>query len=435
MIKAIIKKISAKQVLFIVLLCEMINLGYYLSYFRRHHFLPTPFVMDKNDTFMDFYNPLFRVIEGSFYTTFNSVYPALNFFILKIFSIGMSVNQVSSPFELRNQFSYLGWLVAGVYSLIILIVVNLGEWRRVRVASKFWIFFACLLTIPVLFGLERGNLIFWALLFLALYLQSSNVWIKALFFGLLVNIKPYFGILLLQYLNINNFNKKQLIISIILSIGIFAFFGFFTNIDLLRFFKSYFLFSKNTTLSPDGVISLPHSLIPLTYIKGFIFTEGCTRFTFSGVCSTYSFWFSTLKIVSYFFTIFLVLIVIVKPLSKLELLIACIFLVTNFSVSTGGYILIIYLVLIPYLINSREYRYFIFPILAILVIPIDWIKLIGADFPIRISYLGGDILENVTTWIGLGSIVRPLLNFSIMVFFIYHLEKKYPFRKSRSLGK
>lgn len=434
-IKPIIKKISAKQALLIILLCELINLGYYLSYFYRHHFLPAPFVMDKNDTFMDFYSPLFWVIKGTFYTTFNSVYPALNFFILKIFSLGIDVNKASNPFELRNQLPYLGWLVTGIYSLIILIVVNLGEWRKVRVASKIWIFFACLLTVPVLFGFERGNLIFWALLFLAFYLQSSNVWIKALFFGLLVNIKPYFVILLLQYININNFNKKQLIISILLSIGIFTFFGILANIDLLRFFKSYFIFSKNTTLSPEGVISLPHSLLSLTYIRGFIFVDGCIRFTFLGLCSTYSFWFSILKIASYFLTIFLIVIAIVKPLSKLELLIACIFLVTNFSVSTGGYILIIYLALIPYLINSREYRYFIYPILAILVIPIDWIKLIGVDFPTRVSYLGGDTLENVTTWISLGSIVRPLLNFSIMVFFIHHVIKKYPFRKSRLLGK
>jgi len=230
-----IQKIDPARVLYIILFFELINIGYYLYYLFSHGYLPAPFVLDKNDTFMDFYNPLFWVIKDGFYTSFNSVYPALNYFLLKIFALGISPDQISNPFQLRSDFPILGLIISFIYVLIIWVVVNIGEWRKVNFSHKSLIFFACVLSVPVLFGLERGNLIFLALLFLALYLNASNPWLKAIFLGLLINVKPYFAILLIQYLNIHHFNKGELIRSMLITAAIFFVSGLFAGINFIDF--------------------------------------------------------------------------------------------------------------------------------------------------------------------------------------------------------
>ncbi len=417
MIRTIIKEISPKKWLFIVLVCELINVGYYITHFHKNHYLPAPFFMDINDTFMDFYSPLYWVMKEGFYTTFNSVYPGLNYFILKFFALGVDANQLSSPFELRDQFPFLGWVVSGIYLLMILIVVNLGNWGKVGGISKFWVFCACALSAPVLFGLERGNLIFWAIFFLGFYLNVSNVWLKAVFFGLLVNIKPYFGILIIQYINIYRFEKNQLIISISISAILFFLFGTFAEIEYQRFIQSYIGFTQKGAITPEGVIAIPHCLMALASIKYFIVNESGHHYTF---------WFSLLKVLGYLTVLALILLSILRPLNKLELLISCFLIITNFSISTGGYVLIIYIVLIPFLINSLEYKKIIYPILIIYAAPIDWINILKLQIDEGISYIGGGVvLEDITMSIGLGSIFRPIINYLIMFFFILNILKKY----------
>ena len=302
MFKIWIQKIDLAKALYLFLFCELINIGYYY-YLSNHGYLPSPFILDKNNTLMDFYNPLFWVIKDGFYTTFNSVYPALNYFFLKMFSLGINPDQIINPFQLRNDFPILGIIISFIYILIIWVVVNIGEWRKVNFSHKALIFLASVLSVPVLFGLERGNLIFLALLFLALYLNASNPWLKAIFLGLLINVKPYFAILLIQYLNIHQFNKGELIRSILITAIIFFISGFFAGINFIDFFKAYLLFSKNTTLSVEGVVALPHSIAALSSIKALInFGEG----------SRYTFWFSLFKVINYISVLILLCTVLLK---------------------------------------------------------------------------------------------------------------------------
>jgi hypothetical protein len=366
---------------------------------------------------MDFYNPLFWVIKNGFYTTFNSVYPAINYFFLKIFSLGISPDQISNPFQLRSDFPILGVIISFIYALFILVVVNIGEWRKVNFSHKGLIFLACMLSVPVLFGLERGNLIFLALLFLSLYLSASNPWVRAIFLGLLINVKPYFAILLVQYLNIHQFNKMELIRSLLMTAIIFFGLGFFSDMNFFDFFKAYLSFSKNSTLTVEGVISLPHSITALSAIKALInFGDG----------SRYTFWFSLLKVVNYISVLFLFYLALVKRLTLLELLIAGVLMLTNFSISTGGYILIIYIVLIPYLLQSQEYKKLLFFIFAIYALPIDWVTFIQIKYIYIYSYFGGNLfIYEPTFFLSIGSILRPLFNFSMLIIFIRYLSRKY----------
>ena len=418
MFKSWIQKFDLAKALYLILFFELINVAYYAYYLSNHGYLPSPFILDKNDTFMDFYNPLYWVIKDGFYTSFNSVYPALNYFFLKVFALAIPSDQVFNPFQLRNDFPILGKIISFIYILIILLVVNIGAWRKVDFGHKGLIFLACVLSVPVLFGIERGNLIFLALLFLALYLNASNPWLKAIFLGLLINVRPYFAILLIQYLNIHQFNKVELIRSILITAAIFFVSGFFAGINFIDFFKAYLSFSKNTTLSVEGVVALPHSIAALSTIKALIsFGEG----------SRYTFWFSLLKVINYVSVLILLCTVLLKKTTPLELLTASIIILTNFSISTGGYILIIYIVLIPYLLQSKEYKKLLFFILLIYALPVDWINFIELNNSYIKSYLGGNIyINNPGFFLSIGSIIRPLFNFSLLIIFLVSLFKKYP---------
>jgi hypothetical protein len=411
------QKIDLARALYLILFFEFINVSYYCYFFSIHGYLPAPFVLDKNDTLMDFYNPLFWVIKDEFYTTFNSVYPALNYFFLKIFSLGIAPDQVSNPFQLRNDFPALGIIISFIYVLIIWVAVNIGHWRKVSFSHKGLIFLASVLSVPMLFGLERGNLIFLALLFLALYLNASNPWLKAIFLGLLINVKPYFAILLIQYLNIHQFNKEELIRSILITAAIFFVSGLFAGINFVDFYKAYLSFSKNTTLSVEGVVALPHSIAAFSTIKALIsFSEG----------SRYTFWFSLLKVINYVSVLILLCTVLIKKTTPLELLIASIITLTNFSISTGGYILIIYIILIPYLFESAEYKKLIIYIVLIYALPVDWINFMQLDYESKTSYLSSNSFPSEESYfLAIGSIIRPLLNFSLLIVFLISLFRKY----------
>jgi hypothetical protein len=401
-----------------VLVGEFINLAYFAYYFYLNHYLPAPFVWDKNNSFMDFYAPLLWVINGGFYTVYESVYPALNYFFLKLFSLAVHSTFTGDPFQLRESYPGLTWVLIAFYLFILIVVTNIGAWAKVRDQNHILIFLACVMSVPCLFAIERGNLIFLALLFLALYLQASRVWSKAIYFGLLVNVKPYFIFLLLPY-----FNRKHRDFSVILKLLISAaviFFslGFFANIDIANFIGGYLKFGKGAALSEDGMLSLPNTLSALYPIK---------RILFDGDGSKFAFWFSLLKVFSIAAPLVLLLVALVKPLSRLELLIASIVLIANFSASTGGYIFLIYILLLPYIIKDRAYRKILVLIFLIYALPVDWIKVAEFNYPVLSSYLGGGLeLGKVNLWISLGSVLRPIFNFSIMILFTSQLLKKYP---------
>jgi hypothetical protein len=139
----------------------------------------------------------------------------------------------------------------------------------------------------------------------------------------------------------------------------------------------------------------------------------------------FEFLYSIVRWINPLTILILILISVYKKLSDLELLISSFIVLTNLSVSTGGYILIIYIVLIPYLIQSPEYRKLLLPILTIFFIPIDWIKVLPLHLDETTSYLGSAYLMNIDYYIGLGSITRPMANYGLMVWFAWLLYTKY----------
>jgi len=71
-------------VLVLILIINALGLAYYISHVIEYGYLPSPFVYDKSDTFMDLFNTMYWAYYEGRYTDWGSVYPPLGFLFLKI---------------------------------------------------------------------------------------------------------------------------------------------------------------------------------------------------------------------------------------------------------------------------------------------------------------------------------------------------------------
>ena len=136
-------------------LAVLASVGWTAWQFHALGYLPQPFVFDTNDTFMDWFNTAYGANNPGTYDVWRSIYPPLSFVFLDLFSLpGCYLN---SPFYARD----CDWLGRGVIIAFYLLDVALVwlSFRRAdpRTAPLRTIAFG--LGLPLLFTLERGNLI------------------------------------------------------------------------------------------------------------------------------------------------------------------------------------------------------------------------------------------------------------------------------------
>ena len=167
--------------------------------FKENGYLPSPFVYDKADTFMDLFNPMYWADEPGRYTDWGSVYPPLNFLFLKGVR-WLLVGQIheSDAFTLRDSAKPFIPYIAAVFAASALFVFRHDLWRGFTGVQKALFFFIFLLSPPMMFSIERGNLIIFALGFLALALAKPG-WTRTFAIGMLINIKPYFALYLVAF--------------------------------------------------------------------------------------------------------------------------------------------------------------------------------------------------------------------------------------------
>ena len=422
------KGIKALHILYLIILIELINVVCYGSFLANRGYLPAPFIMDKGDTFMDFYNPLFWVIKDGFYTEFHSIYPALNYFFLKLFSFGIEPENIVDSRQLREISIHISVLILGFYAFIVWCVVNLGEWRKINQGHQLAIFSVCLLSMPILFAFERANLIFLGLLFLALYLNASSSLWRAIFLAILVNIKPYFAVFLLPYLNKDRFDLRFIASVAGISAFLFLSLGWLAGMSVIGFFSDMFLFRSGGQIPMVHILALPHSidalLAPISALGRPM--KSAASFHLDTLTYQYLTYFTTVVgLVNKLTLLALVALVVLKRMSYFELLLASFIVITNLSVATGGYILIMYILLIPYLLNSNEYRKYLIPIVIIFSTPFDWIKIQALRLEPVESYLGGVTLENIDFYLGIGSVIRPITNYLLLAWLTLSLFRKY----------
>lgn len=157
--------------------------------FFKIGYLPAPFVFDVGDTFMDWFNTAYWAHNPGAYPVWQSIYLPLSFIITG--ALGDPRCYGSHPYDARDC-DWFGIVAILAMYVACVIVSAVAFYRRDRSAALSRTV-AVALGGPLLFALERGNLIMIAYIaFVFIYgglLKSRNA--LAVAGGLLVNMKVY----------------------------------------------------------------------------------------------------------------------------------------------------------------------------------------------------------------------------------------------------
>ena len=426
-------KANPTLLLIFVLILNTTALIYYIFFLNKNGYLPSPFLYDKNDTFMDFYNPLYWAYKAGRYLEWKSIYPPLNFLILKLFGFFSSFEANQTAFEIRKVYSFLILNIFFCYFVFPILILKNRNWRVFNKIQLWLIYFIFIFSAPMLFALERGNLIILTILLIT-FVFSENRLIKLISISILINLKPYFALLLLLYFSKKNW--RELVLCIFLTGGIFIATGFILGGDFLAFFLNLFHYARIKNLySIREIVAMPSSIESYVYMADYINKSNLTN-----VDSVLLKSLGSIKLLDFLAGSVIVLkdsliltslFMLVKKSSKLkdwELLVITISLITNLGIFVGGYTLILYFVCIPFFMRMR-YKSIYICLIILLAMPLDMISIYEQMKPHEVySYLLGDYC--LLYWsAGLGSVLRPLINFMILFlliyeFFVFHSERK-----------
>lgn len=173
-----------------------IGLAYSLYHLFTFAYLPQPFFYEPSDTWMDWFNTAYFARDPGTYDAWRTIYPPLSFVILRIFTLDRCY-----PLQNGGDFSpgmpprSCDWLgVASIHGFYLLAVV-LCAWTFFKLDRKSapWRTFAIAAGLPLVAGLERGNLVLVAFVCLILafgpIIRSARVrWLAV---ALAINLKVY----------------------------------------------------------------------------------------------------------------------------------------------------------------------------------------------------------------------------------------------------
>jgi hypothetical protein len=179
-------------------LCVIAGIVWVAASFVKTGYLPQPFIYDTNDTFMDWFNTAYWTHHSGAYSVWRTVYPPLSFAFLKLTTIGACYRD--SPFWARD----CDWLskawIMGFFVLNLLLVAR--SYRADDPATAPPRTIAMAIGLPMLFALERGNLILpcFTAFALAYGRLLKQAWIQWTAVALTVNFKPYLILAIAPYL-------------------------------------------------------------------------------------------------------------------------------------------------------------------------------------------------------------------------------------------
>lgn len=413
-IVACYKKHPTLSLLFFLILVQSFGLAWYGFCLFKTGYLPIPFVDDKNDTFMDFFHTLFWSVREGSYSEWGSVYPPLTFIFLKLVTwmIGIS-EQFPDAFSLRENCPKFQHFIVSLYILIPALCFFSKDWNRFLKPQKTLIYLLLITSAPFLFGMERGNLIVITLPLISLLLSVENRNLQAWILAILINLKPYF--LVLTFLFILRDSWKSLISTLIYSGFIFLITGWALEPDFILLFSNIIAHSENadTLFSIRTILALPSTISVFSHVLKSDIAQN------SRLLSQLPLNFSVLSsavVLLNQLTLAACAGVIWLNRSKLkdqQVIAALLIIITNWLLNIGGYSLLFYLPILPVLSELRFSKCFLI-IICVLSAPLDWIVIFRGPLEQQFSFLAGTPI--IFHWeLGLGSLLRPILNFSLLL--------------------
>ena len=161
-------------------------------------FLPQPFYFHVGESLMDLYTTAYWANNGHAYLTWHSLYPPLSFVFLRLLSIHHCYNQgalLGRICDERLLFIFLIFFLLNAF-----LVFRSYRWMRVRAAFPRTI--AVCFGLPMLYALERGNLLIPCFTCFVLAFGDVLRWrgARLLAMALAINFKPYLVFSLLPFL-------------------------------------------------------------------------------------------------------------------------------------------------------------------------------------------------------------------------------------------
>ena len=423
MIRGKLKPNNTNWVLWIFLCVNFLGLIYYIIFFIENQYLPSPFVFDKTNTFMDLFNTIFwSNVDGS-YSVWKSVYPPLVFLFLKVYVFITLPNfYILEPEYIRSASLYPQTFFLFLSTFQILLIFKLRDWASINVHKKIAIFFFFFISSPWLFVLERGNILALCPLLLSVAISSQNQILKMICIGLLINIKPYFAILTIYYLAMKNHEGWLKCVSV--TGLIFVFTGLIISPDsFLLLFENLLSFSQNNSLfNPKEILALPSSVTAFSYVLN---NPQLEPFLSSSNIIFFSQLAYAISFLNYFLIglAFCIILWNKKFLIKgAEVLTILIIIISNSTYSVGGYSLILYFSLIPTLMRMKYANYYL-AILGLIFMPSDMIILKSFNPIHQLVYLSGESVDVIWS-LGLGSLLRPILNLLLFILIIFEVYQR-----------
>ena len=392
---------------------NLLFLFYLKSFFDKEGYLPAPFIGDKANTFMDFFNVLYWSYQDGIYTTWNSVYPPLNFLILRAYQIIAipEFNYFSDGFEIRK--------INGEQIVLILLFYVLCLWMTLSVAlkelenglHKNLLYLIIFLSSLFLFSLERANLIIICLPLLAFFVVAKSEIIKAVLFALIVNLKPYLLILyLVQLLNEKSFsqNKDFIFLAPVFSLILFFVSGIVLNQEFYFMPLNLIGFGvASGVVSPLETLAYPSSIASFSAFK-YLLLGGVLFKIPALICLLYL--LRTIFFIRKYY------------ISQDYLYVFAIVMLLNLPIHVGGYAALLYVPIIGIFLRNKEYFLLGQILLATFCSFWDFIPLLKFEPENGFSYLSNQEMLIAQT-LNAGSLVRPLSNFIALVYLVKKIEK------------
>ena len=408
------------RLLFVCCILQIAGCIYYWLSFAENGYLPSPFVYDKADTFMDFFHPMYWADEPGRYTDWGSVYPPLNFLFLKG-ARWLMFGQVheSDAFTLRDSAKpFIPYLLAA-FAASALFVFRHDLWRGFTGAQKALFFFIFLLSPPMLFSIERGNLIIFASGFLALALAKPG-WTRTFAIGMLINIKPYFALYLVGF--VISQRPKELLSCTVMAGALFLISGIMLDENFLQFVRNLLQFSQDPNLfSPRELLGLPSSVSAFSYVlRLYLFSGGNPSFAGLDIGSIATLIESIkwLAILSAFVSLGLG----GRRIPVETMLAATTIAITNLGVWAGGYTFGLYVCLIPIFCRLTYHKIYLTCVFLIMM-PVD-IPLFNDNLGDRYAYLS-DATIPVDFQVTLGAFLRPAVNLGLLLMISFENFENY----------
>ena len=398
---------------------QLFTVVYFYLFFHRNGYLPSPFLYNKANTFMDLFNTMFWASHTGRYEIWKSVYPPLVFiFLNSVKAILIPTMIYPNPNELRAGAYNVEIALVIVYFALPALALSLQIWRGFNIREKLLIYVTAVSSIPFLFALERGNVILLATPLLTLLFGKSQRW-RVLALALLINIKPYFALLFLAYAVKKYWD--ELFIVVLATGTTYLATATMLNVNFTSMLFNLVGFTQHSIFSLRDILSFPNSVSAFSTVLSnprFIHSKYSIHWMnplwiaeFINICK----W----AIIGWSFT------EIFRASKEISIGVSftlLIIIITNFGNSTGGYSLIFYFALIPALKDMR-YAPLYFLIVAAIYLPLDPLfPLVHNNLGTQISFLGGRAVDVQWTF-GLMTALRPWLNLLFLAVMAFELSR------------